>query len=394
MIIIYKKNKKTIILKLILLLINLFVYDIKTISDIKISIMRLKAQFGFKKIEKYLRFCKGIKTLSKYKKIYNPKISIISPIYNSENYLLRFLKCIQNQTIKEIEIILIDDCSLDNSVKKIEDFQKNERRILLIKNKKNKGTFINRNLGFLFSKGKYIILPDPDDIISKNIINICFKYGKKYNYDIIRFNIYIGKKSILYNNLFNILNKPIFQPDLSTYISYGNNDLAFIDFNLCNKMIKKEVYSKALFILNKYFLNIYLTYSEDFLFNYFLYKAANSFFFIKEIGYYYIKNQLSITNNLFKKSKIMIEHYFILLKMFLEYSKFSKHEIDIVILYFSNIIKKYNIASYLLKYNKDFIFFHNIIIVIKAFINSKFITKENKKILFEYKKLIEKFNLK
>lgn len=263
----------------------------------------------------------------------------------------------------------------------------------MIKNKKNKGTFINRNLGFLFSKGKYIILPDPDDIISKNIINICFKYGKKYNYDIIRFNIYIGKKSILYNNLFNILNKPIFQPDLSTYISYGNNDLAFIDFNLCNKMIKKEVYSKALFILNKYFLNIYLTYSEDFLFNYFLYKAANSFF-IKEIGYYYIKNQLSITNNLFKKSKIMIEHYFILLKMFLEYSKFSKHEIDIVNLYFSNIIKKYNIASYLLKYNKDFIFFHNIIIVIKAFINSKFITKENKKILFEYKKLIEKFNLK
>ena len=69
----------------------------------------------------------------------------------------------------------------------IEKYKEKDERILLIKNKSNKGTLITRNIGSIYSKGKYLIFPDPDDIISKNIIIYSYNYAKKYDYDIIRF---------------------------------------------------------------------------------------------------------------------------------------------------------------------------------------------------------------
>ena len=62
--------------------------------------------------------------LKKYEKISNPKISIISAVYNSERYILRFLKSIQNQNFRDIEILLINDCSKDNSINIIEKYIK------------------------------------------------------------------------------------------------------------------------------------------------------------------------------------------------------------------------------------------------------------------------------
>jgi glycosyltransferase involved in cell wall biosynthesis len=75
----------------------------------------------------------------------------------------------------------------------VEYCQKIDERIKIIKNKKNKGTFISRNIGVLFSRGKYIVLPDPDDILSKDILNICYKYAEKYNLHLIRRN-FLWKK--------------------------------------------------------------------------------------------------------------------------------------------------------------------------------------------------------
>ena len=72
------------------------------------------------KIENYLKLCNNeITRLKKVKKSKYPKVSIISPIYNRGKYLLRFIKSIQNQKFKEIELILIDDFSTDDTNKKI-----------------------------------------------------------------------------------------------------------------------------------------------------------------------------------------------------------------------------------------------------------------------------------
>ena len=80
---------------------------------------------------------------------------------------MRFIRSIQNQFFDDIEIIFIDDCSIDDSVKVIEENKKKDERIILLKQKVNKGTLISRNIGALLSKGEYLIFPDTDDILSR-----------------------------------------------------------------------------------------------------------------------------------------------------------------------------------------------------------------------------------
>jgi len=82
-----------------------------------------------------------------------PKISIITPVFNTGKFALRLLRSIQYQNFNSIEIILIDDCSIDNSLELLKKYQAEDYRIRIIKNKYNKGTFASRNIGILKSKG-------------------------------------------------------------------------------------------------------------------------------------------------------------------------------------------------------------------------------------------------
>ena len=87
--------------------------------------------------------------IPKLDKNFKPKLSIVIPVYNEENYIKDVLKSIQLQSLKEIEIIFIDDKSTDKSVKKIKDLKKEDPRIKLIKNEKNRGILYNRIYGGL-----------------------------------------------------------------------------------------------------------------------------------------------------------------------------------------------------------------------------------------------------
>ena len=387
-----KNIKFILILNLIFFfIISLLYSNINYISKIKFLISYLQSQNDFKKNDIFLKFCKNnkLKKIRTYKEINNPKISIISPLHNRERYILRFIKCIQNQNFKDIEIILVDDFSIDNTVKIIERFKKKDERIILIKNKKNKGTFISRNLGVLYAKGNYVVLPDPDDILSKNILSICYKYAQKYKYEIIRFNMYTGNGKITLNEILkNIENGPIYQPNLISYLFYGNNELDKIDYHICNKLIKTEVYIRAINSINNYYLNMYIIYRDDSIINYMIYRTAKSFYFIKRIGYYYIINSLSVTNNLFPKSNLRIKFAFILLKIIFEYSKNTKYEKDMFNFLFTIFEKKFNIGQKLSAFAHNTQFFYNIIDI---YIKSKFITKENKYILQNFKEILKKY---
>ena len=160
----------------------------------------------------------------------------------------------------------------------IKESQKKDKRIILLKNKKNKGTLISRNIGVIYSKGKYIILPDPDDIINKNILNICYKYAEKYNCEMIRFNMYIGNKKIFFNEIVNKFdNRFIYQPELSTYLYYGNNELQIIDFYITNKFIKKDLYIRTINYIENRYLNLYMIFMEDSMINYKHYSKKKRF---------------------------------------------------------------------------------------------------------------------
>ena len=97
------------------------------------------------------------------------KISIIVPVYNNYNFLDKCLDSIINQTYKNIEIILINDGSTDNSLKKLKKYAKVDSRIILI-NKKNEGVSKARNDGIKISTGKYITFVDSDDYLECDAI--------------------------------------------------------------------------------------------------------------------------------------------------------------------------------------------------------------------------------
>ena len=305
-----KKIIKNIILFaiIIIFIINLIqkflISNINAYSKIELIISYIRMKNEFKRNVNYLYFIKNkIIIIKKFRRIKKPKVSVISPIYNREKYIQKFLNIIQSQNFLCIEIIFIDDCSKDNSIKLIEEYKKKDERILLIKNNFNKGTFISRNIGVLYSNSKYIIIPDPDDILNKNIISICFKYSEKYNYDMIRFNIYKINEKKAYNVYDQNKEKiSISQPELSSYMFYGNNELYIIDYYIHNKFIKKELYMKALNSLNNLYLNMYITLWEDTIISFIIYRNAKSFCSLKKIGYFYIKNSQSITKNMFKIS--------------------------------------------------------------------------------------------
>ena len=151
---------------MVFIIINIYLFTFKD-SFFKIFFSYfLSYTYNIKNIQNYYRLCNSQRLINKrkYKKNKFPKVSIISPIYNREKYILRFLRSLQNQKFNDIEILLIDDCSNDKSVKKIEQYQEKDERIVLIKNKKNKGTLMSRIIGVFNSRGEYLIFPDPDDI--------------------------------------------------------------------------------------------------------------------------------------------------------------------------------------------------------------------------------------
>lgn len=113
-------------------------------------------------------------------KIVNPSVSIIVAVYNSGNYIKHCLNSLINQTFKDIEFILIDDGSTDDSGQICDNFAKNDERIRVI-HKKNEGIAATRQLGLDISKGNFIIYIDSDDYIEYDMIQ---KMYNKFTDDI------------------------------------------------------------------------------------------------------------------------------------------------------------------------------------------------------------------
>jgi len=93
-----------------------------------------------------------------------PKITVAISSYNNRNYIGACLQCVVNQTLEDIEIICIDDCSTDGSLLVLQEYSKSDSRIRLIKKEKNEGLAVLRNNAVRYAKGKYILFLDGDDL--------------------------------------------------------------------------------------------------------------------------------------------------------------------------------------------------------------------------------------
>lgn len=113
----------------------------------------------------------------------NIKVSIVIPVYNVEKYLRQCLDSVINQTLKDIEIICINDESTDGSLEILQEYEKKDSRIKII-NKKNEGLSAARNQGLELAKGEYVSFIDSDDWINKTFCEALYTAAKKYDIDI------------------------------------------------------------------------------------------------------------------------------------------------------------------------------------------------------------------
>ena len=124
----------------------------------------------------------------KYNKSLAPDVSVIMTIYNQAHCIHKGLRSIQNQSIKNIEIIIIDDCSEDNSTDVIKEYQKEDQRIILISHDTNEGEMKSRVDGIREAKGKYLTIIDGDDaLIHKDILKNSLFIAQKANLDAVEF---------------------------------------------------------------------------------------------------------------------------------------------------------------------------------------------------------------
>jgi len=213
----------------------------------------------------------------------NIKVSIIIPAYNIEKYIEKCIKSAINQTIKDIEIIVVNDGSTDGTLEIINKFSKIDNRIKII-NKKNGGVSSARNIGFEISFGEYIQYIDGDDWIEQDACEILYDFAIKNDLDMVVSDFYYDDR----NNLLKW--NDIESNKFYTNIEYLN--LLLQDKSapsIWNKFIKREIHENILFS-EKY------SYGED------LSTVAKLAYQSKKIGkldkafIHYIFNPNSITN--------------------------------------------------------------------------------------------------
>jgi len=202
------KNYKFIYIFLILFIIIITFNNSNSVyNDKENEIYKKHGKYEYLKVyminkfNSFIKKCHNInnKDIVKYPLLKNPKISVIMPIYNGGKYLYYSLSSIQNQKMKEIEIILIDDNSLDDSIKIIKNMMKNEPRIRLIKNNKNKKILYSKSIAALNSNGEYIIELDQDDMfIRDDIFDILYNEARNYKLDLVQIRDFV-KKSFFFN---------------------------------------------------------------------------------------------------------------------------------------------------------------------------------------------------
>ena len=246
----------------------------------------------------------------------NPKVSIIITVYNQEKYLKIIYAYIQRQTLKDIEIIFVDDASKDNSSKIIHELMEKDKRIVYIKNDINKRAFHSRNKGIMISKGEYIITIDPDDLLINNILIKAYETAKKYDLDILQFYVVSGSynKCGLWRTT-KYRSGILCGDDVKKVFYYG------ITRNLWDKLVKRQVYIASIEFMNEEFQNeVYVLHNDDTAF-FGLIKNAKTYGFLEHIGYFYNLNNPNSTfhfyyegkymNNIFRSLFATMKYYYI-----------------------------------------------------------------------------------
>lgn len=215
-----------------------------------------------------------------------PKVSVIVPVYNVEAYIERCLQSIREQTLNDIEIIVVDDCTPDNSMTIVEHCAKEDNRIKIIKHEYNKGIMCTRQTGYMAATGEYITFCDSDDYLPINAIELLYNEAIKTEADIVSGNylhILVNGKTEKWTN----------------ELKYGNDKksalksllLGELTHCLWSKLFKRELLQDYQYQIFEHFTNC-----EDGCLFYQLIDNTKKIIQINDCVYNYLQNKESSTH--------------------------------------------------------------------------------------------------
>lgn len=230
----------------------------------------------------------------------NIKVSVIIPVYNVEKYLRKCLDSVCAQTLEDIEIICVNDCSPDDSIEILKEYASKDNRIKIIDFKENRGVAVARNEAIKIATGEYIGFVDSDDWIDLDFYEKLYKKAKEDNVDLV-----IG--NLLKNN-------------------QGKNSFLH---NMANRVKQNKIYFSGLFWLGIYSTKLIrennlsftegLKYGEDRLFPILAAYYANKISVVDNAYYYYFTRDDSATvefyenedkvNDFIESSKLILKYF-------------------------------------------------------------------------------------
>ncbi|EAJ7151750.1 glycosyltransferase family 2 protein [Campylobacter jejuni] len=220
------------------------------------------------------------------------KISIILPTYNVEQYIARAIESCINQTFKNIEIIVVDDCGSDKSIDIVKEYAKKDDRIKIIHNEENLKLLRARYEGVKVANSPYIMFLDPDDYLELNACEECMKILKNNEIDLLFFNAFVLENNNKIERKLNFQEKCYVKKDFLKEPLKTKN----LFWTVWAKVIKKELYLKAVGLIS--LENAKINMAEDVLLYYPLINISNTIFHLSKNLYNYQINNFSITKTL------------------------------------------------------------------------------------------------
>lgn len=233
----------------------------------------------------------------------NDMVSIIIPVYNGAKYITRCLNSVKNQTYKNIEIVIVNDGSIDNTKNIIESYEFSNFKYKVI-NKTNEGVSKARNEGIKNSSGKYVFFLDADDTLKEDSIKYMVEKIKEENCDVVRttYTLDYGNKTkkgneVIHNKLYNKDDINLLMEKVLTDEIHGFS---------CLLMIKKDILIKKDIKFPEK-----INYMEDFVFVMDLLKNIDSIYLSNKVTLLYYQNESSIskTTNLENRLKNINKRY-------------------------------------------------------------------------------------
>ena len=223
-----------------------------------------------------------------------PKVSVIVPVYKVEKYLKRCVKSIQNQTLEDIEIILVDDGSPDNCPRMCDEFAASDSRIRVV-HKMNGGLSSARNAGLRVSTGKYVGYIDSDDYAEKDMFERLYNCAEEHQVDFVMADYWLVSNGTRREKTLDIREGLYTKEDIIREIYPMLIMRECVDYgpllSVCHCLYNAEFVKS-----NNLYFDEEIKWSEDCIYSAILGYLANSFYYLKhECVYNYVQNENTIT---------------------------------------------------------------------------------------------------